>query len=283
MLTVEERVVVDCYNCHSDDRVFFHRENGFEMVRCRGCGLLYVSERPDEELISESTAMGMHQGEKDLHVNVTYNRSVRLFYRKVIADIYQGKFSHIGSWLDVGCGHGEFIETLSEFAHETSITGSEPNVAKQNSAQQRGLDVGYFPLETHETKYDAVSLLNVYSHLSNPVEFIATLGNVLNTNGELLLQTGDVADLSADDMLKPLCLPDHLSFATEAIIRDILERQGFEIISVHKYPNLSLSPLQLTKEIVKFILPQRDSYLGYYASWKKHSKSRIFVRARYLG
>ena len=112
------------------------------------------------------------------------------------------------------------------------IQGTEPNIHKQESAKQRGLNVDYFDLESHKKKYDVISMLNVYSHLPDPPKFLESLKNLLNSRGELILETGDTASLSAKDHYRPFYLPDHLSFASESIVVNILESLNFEILNV---------------------------------------------------
>ena len=272
---------VDCYNCHSGETEPFLRENGFWLVRCKGCGLLYIRERPDEETIEIATAIGQHHGEQDLDANVHYNPGVKAEYRRFLPEIFPDGFAGIGSWLDIGCGYGEFIETLTERSHGSiDVVGSEPNMTKQASAKKRNLNVDYFDLATHPRQYDVVSLLNVYSHLPDPYEFISGLKRVIKPGGEFLIQTGNSADFSAEDILKPLGLPDHLSFTSESILTDMLERIGFKVVSVHKFPDLPIEPKKIAKEIAKFILPKYNSYLKYYANYRKYSESKMFIRAR---
>jgi SAM-dependent methyltransferase len=256
-------------------------ENGFTMVKCQGCGLLYVRERPDDNSIRDATAIGQHHGDETLDANVRYNAAVYPEYRKVLRQIFKPDFGDIRSWLDVGCGYGEFIDVVRELSSgKIEMFGSEPNVTKQNAAKNRGLKVGYFDLDSHEMRYDMVSLLNVYSHLPDPAQFIGTLKRVIKPGGEFLIQTGDAAKFTASEILKPLCLPDHLSFASEKIVSDILNRNGFEVVSVNKFPDLPINMKKIVKEIVKYILPKYDSYIKYYLNWHKYQDSRMYIRAK---
>lgn len=273
-------VKVACYNCGSDSPEFYLAENGYNIDKCRSCGLLYMSERPNDAVIENATAIGQHHGESDLDANAYYNKAVIPHYRSVLEDIYGNDIGRFQSWLDIGCGHGEFIEAVRDHTDgRISVRGSEPNENKQASAAKRGLDIRFIDLDTHDAQYDIASLLNVYSHLPDPKEFIRNLKKVIRPGGEFLLQTGDVADFSPERILKPLCLPDHMSFASETILRNMLTDLGFEILSVHKYPNLEISIRGIGKEVVKLFLPKYNSYLKYYLDWKAHSTSRMYIRA----
>ena len=273
--------VANCYNCGTEEHTFYAEENGFSLVKCDACGLLYLQERPDDKEIDQAHKQGKHTGLKELEVTGVFDEGKIATYLGVLEDMFKDELSSKGTWLDVGCGHGEFIVAVQQYSQgKISARGTEPNVYKQNSAKKRGLNVGYFDIESHEDKYDFISLLNVYSHLPDPPVFIKSLKKLLNPGGELVLQTGDTAELSSVEHYRPFDLPDHLSFASETIVTDILKRIGFEIVSVSKYPYLSFSPKAIVKEIVKALLPQYQSRIRYYANWKRYSKTDMFIRAK---
>ncbi|SNB46622.1 class I SAM-dependent methyltransferase [Geobacter sp. DSM 9736] len=283
--------ITTCYNCFSKNRSFYAEENGHSLVKCGKCGLLYLKERPDDTEISQAHKQGKHSGLVELDVTGQFTDSKVPNYLKVLKDIYQYDFRNNVKWLDIGCGHGEFMTALQHYATGTIIvTGSEPNVQKQQSARKRGLDVSYFDIETHTGTYDVISLLNVYSHLPNPLKFIESLKRCLNKDGEIIIETGDTADLQAKHHYRPFYLPDHLSFASEKIVTDILVRLGFKIISINKYPYPNSQRFQsrciFVKELMKAVLPHRDTkFTGIFRSYlnqKLWSKTDMYIRARLI-
>lgn len=227
---------VACYYCGSSSSQPFATENGFDLVRCSGCGLLYVSPRPHEHDIAEAVRQGLHPG--NLEVTGRFYPPHLWEYRRVLRDLYGYELSENNrTWLDVGCGHGEFLLTLKQIAgSNVTAVGSEPNEHKQRSARSRGLDVTFIPLDQDDRTYDYISLLNVYSHIPDPGAFLELLRRRLNPGGELVLQTSDNSDLTPDTFFRPMYLPDHLSFATEQIVTGLLQRKGFRIIQIRKYP-----------------------------------------------
>lgn len=269
---------VNCYNCGSDQNSFYASENGFILVKCSDCGLLYVTPRPRNDEIHRAHQYGIHQGESALNMTGAYSVARSRAYRNILKDLYKTELTQERrTWLDIGCGHGEFLTALIEFSDQVRAKGLEPNVHKQESAQSRGLDVTYFDIKSHKQKYDVVSLLNVYSHLPNPPEFFASCRNLLNSGGELLLQTGDAAHLSADEMYRPMLLPDHLSFASKEIVSSILKRCGFGIVTVCKYPVVPFSLIRIIKEFAKFALPNRTCAFKYVLNPKY--RTDMYIRA----
>lgn len=259
-----ELVATACYYCNETATRPFATENGFNLVECRGCGLLYVSPRPREEDIAESVRQGLHPG--NLESTGRFYPPHLWHYRRVLRDLYGHELTgRKRTWLDVGCGHGEFLLALKRIAGASmTAVGSEPNEHKQASARARGLDVRFIPLETHDREYDCISLLNVYSHVPDPGAFLALLRRRLRPGGELLLQTGDVEGLTAETFFRPMYLPDHLSFATERIVTGLLQRTGFRIVTIRKYPAFPLAPTLLR--------------IGLHTALGRLSKARVLVR-----
>ena len=273
--------ITKCYNCDSDKNSLYAEEHGYKLVKCDFCGLLFVENQPDEFEISKMHEHGENLGDKKLNVTGTYHPSYIPRYLKILDDLFKGDLENKNSWLDVGCGHGEFISAIQKYFHQDlAVKGIEPNERKRESARKRGLNVTYFNIETHEEKYDVISLLNVYSHLPDPPGFLNTLKSLLNPGGELIIQTGDTADLAAKDHLRPYNLPNHLSFASESIVKGILERLDFKILTIKKYPGLKSDIMSFLREFAKIFTPGYRSRIHYYTKLKIYSQSDMFIRSK---
>jgi SAM-dependent methyltransferase len=249
-----------CYHCGSDCRRLYAQENGYDLVRCLACGLLYVCPRPGDEELLRAHALGVHAGtDAPVFCTGAFDDGKCCGYEPVLRDLYRAgpPIRPDGLWLDMGCGHGEFLVALDVFCSgRLRLRGVEPNEQKRAGAVARGLDVRPIGHAEPAAALDGVSLLNVYSHLPDPPAFLRDLRRMVRDGGELLLQTGDTADLDADAHPRPFYLPDHLSFASERIVRNILERAGFRVIAVRKYPTYpcQAGPGELAREFVKCVL-----------------------------
>lgn len=271
--------ITNCYFCGSEQHTFYAEENGFHLVKCGVCGLLFIDDRPNDSEISQAAKQGIHGGLNSFDVTGGFEPAKIAIYLKVLEDLFNADLGNKKSWLDVGCGHGEFMIAVQKYGSDKVIVrGTEPNVRKQESARKKGLNVNYFEIESHEDKYDIISMLNVYSHLPDPPSFLNLLKKILNPHGELVLETGDTAGLSAKDHFRPFYLPDHLSFASEDIMVGILKRLDFEILSIRKYPLMRFNLDRIVKELIKAILPNYQSKLRYYR--RIYSQTDMFIRAR---
>jgi SAM-dependent methyltransferase len=274
--------VLQCYNCGSGRHSYYDSENGFTLVKCQECGLLYVNPRPEDDDILRAHQQGVHGGLQAFDVTGSFDRDKVKRHKKILKDFFGNGESLQGkTWLDIGCGHGEFLVALREFGRESILAkGTEPNVHKKILARKMGLDVDYFDLNTHEGKYDVISFLNVYSHLPDPPDSILAWSRLLKPQGEFLIETGDTAEFKSKDHPKPLYLPDHLSFASEKIVVRILNRSGFEITAIRKYPFIQLTARTFIKELIKALLPNRTSRLKLIVQGKRYSEADMFIRAR---
>lgn len=238
---------VACYVCGERHHQPWAEENGFSAVRCGGCGLVYVNPRPTRAVISRAAQSGLHEGA------VTQDETGRRDSRKI--SLFRGRLAALfearelerrgGRWLDVGCGFGEFLEALGlESAGALDVLGSEPNERKAAAARARGLDVSFRDLAAEPSGYGFISLLNVFSHVPEPPELLRQLRALLEPGGELVLETGNWAELERPQITDRLHLPDHLSFASEALLRRLLEANGFEVLRVLRYPMFKPSLLR---------------------------------------
>ncbi|MGD1716338.1 class I SAM-dependent methyltransferase [Dapis sp. BLCC M172] len=272
MKTIE----VKCYHCGSEKYNFYDTENGFNLVKCLDCGLLYVNPCPIQEEIDLGAKTGLHQGQEDFDMTGNFSPNKVEKYLHILGDFGYEELKNLQNyqWLDIGCGHGEFIKAVSIFSNNQIKTkGLEPNVNKQKSAQQQGL-------ENHTEKYDFISTLNVFSHLPNPVEDLRKWCNLLKEGGEILLETGDSANLDSKDHHKPYYLPDHLSFVSEEIAVSILKKIGLEIIEIKKYrfPGFPEFNVQnLIKQTAKFVLPNKSSSFNFFP---KYPNRDMWIRAK---
>ncbi len=275
---------VNCYNCGSEARKPYTSENGFALVQCMSCGLLYVNPRPAEEDIEAAHKLGVHHGEDTLNMTGQFNQAKLPRYLAILEDFFGNDVADgqdaPRKWLDIGCGHGEFVMALQKFGgNNIEARGLEPNVLKQESARAKKLDVSYFDLLQHSERYDAISLLNVYSHLPDPPVAIAGWTRLLRPGGEMFLETGDTAGLPPSQHPRPLLLPDHLSFASEKIVVRILEDCGFEIVSIKKYPFADQFRLSMMKELLKGFWPGKTSKFRYMIRPNKY-RIDMYIRAR---
>lgn len=81
--------------------------------------------------------------------------------------------------------------------------------------------------------------------------------------------------------IDPFYLPDHLRFASENIVCDLLDRLGFEILAVRKYPFVRPTFASFARESVKLFWPGKVSKLRYVIQHRQYiTDMYVFARLR---
>ena len=95
--------------------------------------------------------------------------------------------------LDVGCGGGLVCEPLARLG--ANATGADADaqaieVAKAH-AKENGLSIAYEnkPAEALDKKFDVVLALEIIEHVSDPVEFVASISNLVKPGGLVIFST----------------------------------------------------------------------------------------------
>lgn len=102
-------------------------------------------------------------------------------YLSVLRQIYGSSLpASFLSWVDIGCGHGKFLDTLQSFGGGgLSLFSLELDVHKGAGCVSRGLAVHPCALQGRPGKFSAFSILSVFSHLQDPKIFLRDCGDRL--------------------------------------------------------------------------------------------------------
>jgi 2-polyprenyl-3-methyl-5-hydroxy-6-metoxy-1,4-benzoquinol methylase len=145
--------------------------------------------------------------------------------------------------LDVGCGSGIFLDYLKETVPGADLFGFDLNGELLSRLASRGFGVlpnnpDHFddPL-AQEARFDAISMLQVLEHASDPIAFLNTFLHLLRPGGLLILTTPNSAGpiRRFPDALTELP-PHHLTRWTEKSFRTLLAAHGLSIRSVRFEP-----------------------------------------------
>jgi 2-polyprenyl-3-methyl-5-hydroxy-6-metoxy-1,4-benzoquinol methylase len=166
--------------------------------------------------------------------------------------------------LDVGCGLGYSLEAYSKknmeaYGMESSAFAVE--AAKKNTK----FDVIQHSIEDKtiwkENFFDAVTLHDVFEHLSQPISALNEVNRILKVNGIIYIHTLNWAGLGRklDGLNWPLLNPPaHLSYWTPKTLVYALKKTGFSIIKlecptiISKHRSIQIFYCQLEKRFPKF-------------------------------
>jgi len=152
-----------------------------------------------------------------------------------------------GSLLDVGCGEGFVLSHFSKLGW--SVTGldfSKAGVERMNPDHACQVQQGdVFELLDRQIesakKYDVVWLGNVLEHVLDPVELLRSLRQLTLGNGLLLVTVPNDGNSYHEYLYQQgliptrwwVAIPDHISYFTADSLRRIVERTGWNCLTVH--------------------------------------------------
>ena len=219
---------IACPSCERADDVALFEKNGFRIVRCRACSLVYVNPR-----LTMRALAALYDGQV-ISPTDYYLRTEREDARSFDARIRLiERHRPVGSLLDLGCGPGTFSQAARARGWRTR--GLDLNAASVERCRERGLDVvcGAFPNPALAgTTYDVVVMNDFLEHLTDPAGAVAAARELLAPGGVLFVTTPNIgaaiARLSGPRWLhlKP---NEHLVYFDPRTIRALLTRAGFRI------------------------------------------------------
>jgi len=256
---------------------------GFWTMRlCEGCGIAYLSPRPDRNSIVHAYRhYYTHSSDKD---NLVFGK-LRLFkdylsgkYYAVTANsggflnyfVYlmlrvlppvsaylDAKSRHIfklkekpGKLLDVGCGNGEFLRFANRFGWD--VVGVDFDQQAVSEASSSGLDVrsGDVNVINSKEKFDFITLSHVIEHVYDPAVLLSSCYKLLNEGGVLWLETPNIESMgyaiykSSWRGLEP---PRHIMLFNRDSLNKLLLNAGFASVD-QKYHGLSGLYMGLSSE-----------------------------------
>ena len=196
--------------------------DGGWLYRCADCGLLMrhplLTVEEYGKLYSQSA--GGHWTKADLRPE-----------QRRIRDYLQKALPNGGSVLDVGCSSGDLLKSLGSGFRKFGI---EPSAAARVGAQDVGVEVVSDTVEGLAAcflRFDAITAIDVFEHVANPLELLFRLAGHLKESGLILISTGN-----SDALAWRVCGPsyyyshnfEHVSFISERWC-DFAATQGFHV------------------------------------------------------
>jgi SAM-dependent methyltransferase len=232
------------------------------VVRCRGCGLVFVSPREDLRAIidegrplAELERLRHSRDPRDLAgcweldllaAETPALRQARRVNHQAALRWIAAHRPPPGRLLDFGCGWGFFLEDAR--AAGWQVQGLEPLPGHGVHARGAlGLDVVTDTLRPDSfppASFDVVTAFQVFEHLPDPGAELAKLHALLRPGGLVVIEVPNIAT----PLLRLLggrhrhFVEDHLWFFSPRSLGRLLERQGFQPLATH-YPTRRL-PLE---------------------------------------
>lgn len=276
-LTVE----VNCPLCEENSNTPYRFEKRFVndqsvslgLNQCKKCKLHYISPRLNQNAISILYNKEYHSktvsGAYNVDQTVSF-KEYQTFKAYLLKMLPEG-----GDILDVGCGVGNMLQQFRD-SQQFKGSGIEISLDAAKTARRKGLNVyegNLIEAKLKEESFDAVILLYVLEHVSNPLELLNEINRILKNRGFLFLAVPNYRYLkiACDNGFSRILLKnpsihpeEHLQNFTPVTINKMLQKTGFEIIEKNCAKPLSIGNFstRIFKNTMYFFV-KALSVLGY--------------------
>jgi len=245
---------IRCILCNIDDTYLLVKKDSFNVVRCRGCGLVYLNPRLNEielaglynvspsssvESITDSQRFTDHDAHK-----------IKKF--KIAIKLLKKHENDIEKVFDLGCSTGIFLglvvnEGWVPFGSDVNRTLMEEN--KKRYGNHVKLQSGK-RIDFPDKYFDAVTLFDSIEHMSDPLAILNEVGRVVKDNGLIVISTPNVNGLfprltyillgKTIGVWEHPTPPGHVFQFSKNTLKKTVGKAGFEWIDSRNFQNFIL-------------------------------------------
>ena len=235
------------------------------LCQCTGCGLVQFDCEPVAYYRDVIRAGGY---------STTMTELRRRQYRHLIETYHlEGK-----KFIEVGCGQGEFLQVLTEFAVQAK--GLEHDARLVGLAREKGLDVEQGFAQDEKTQfpggpYDVFLSFNFLEHQPDPRGMLAAIWENLAEDGMGLITVPSFEYIMENDGYYEL-IRDHIAYYTFDSLKSLLERSGFCVLEQEMInrDTLSFVVKKRARLDVGNLLYGRDTMRAELSAWLRELSER---------
>jgi len=255
-----------CGYCKKDDsRELYHTfdtfGNDYTINQCNKCSAYFLSPRPDEALLAMAYD-DSYYGMKDEKFEGLVERFIN-YFRNNRAKRLSNQLKKTGKVLDIGCGNGKFLKSLLQYGRfDLFGIEMEGNSAKRATRiKEINLKIGSLKKDDFMTEsLDAISLFHVFEHLTEPMETLEIISNIIRKDGILMISIPNI-DSFQSHIFKGKWLhldpPRHLFFFTPKDLKALLLTYGFELVN-EKHFITEQNPFGMVQSILNCFTKKRE-------------------------
>jgi 2-polyprenyl-3-methyl-5-hydroxy-6-metoxy-1,4-benzoquinol methylase len=226
-----------CLVCGHTSSVPYAEKNAYKVMKCSGCGTLFLDPLPDSEQVAKLYSQDYFGGATKGHGYVDYDvdkeamRSVFVNHIKKFERILGQK----GKLFDVGAATGFFIKIAHD--HGWKAEGIDISEYASQIARSRGINVvkGTIYDANSVELYDIITMWDVIEHVPDPLSHLLKANSLMRRGGLIAINTPDSGSTFSRIMGKRWHLfvpPEHIWYFNQKSIEILLNKAGFEVIEI---------------------------------------------------
>lgn len=235
----------------------------FSYLRCQGCGLVFLSPRPDEKEILKFYAQDYYgEGPQKFR---SWLEVPRLFWAWNRMRRVKRFFPRPGKALDIGCGQGTFLQLLK--AEGWECHGTELTVDSASRASHLGISVSVGDIDENQFprhSLDLITMWHVLEHLADPLKTLGVIRRLLKKGGILAISTPNIDSLQAQiarGQWFHLDPPRHLYLYSPRILEKMMGLLGFRLMGINHF-SLEQNPYGWLQSFLNLMgFPENSLYM----------------------
>jgi len=220
----------------------------YRIVQCNNCGLVR-----SDPVIDQDTLKALY-----LQSTLTYAKDIpnlRRSYGNYLHKLEKYK-TQKECFLEIGCGNGFLLEEAQSQGYK-KVFGVEPSQSAVDQANPALKDFIYNDILRPGLllqKVDTICMFQLFDHIPNPNEFLATCSDALTPGGGILCFNHNVKAVSARILgeKSPIIDIEHTFLYSPDTIQKLFEKNGFRVLEVGSARNV----VNLLSVIRLFPLPR---------------------------
>jgi 2-polyprenyl-3-methyl-5-hydroxy-6-metoxy-1,4-benzoquinol methylase len=243
-----------CQICSARTFSPLFKKNGFDILKCASCGIVFTRIPPGFDLLSIYDESYFQGGQADGYGDYVGTEAVlRREFKKSVSVIRQVTGHRSGlKLLELGSAYGFFLDEASKYFECVGIEVSQPAAEHSRKRGHRVIDGILTERAASQVgSVDIVALFDVVEHLADPVATFRLIDRCLNQDGVVVLTTGDIESLYArvsGRSWRLMTPPQHTFFFSPRTLTGIFEKMNYKVELVKrpwKLVPLSLAFYQL--------------------------------------
>lgn len=229
----------------------------FVFLTCEQCGTLQITEF-DSQLLDYAYDQSYYGG-SDNKFKWPFSSLFDWGKQEAAKKISEFIGDKNSSILDIGCGKGDFLDKLYQLGH-TDIWGNDVEKPENLSPYIHWVSGAFPRLESHNKRFDLITLTHVFEHLPAPVDIIEQLHLLSRPGGLIVLSQPNIQSKQAQKYQAAwlhLDPPRHLHLIPPEQLKKMFSKAGFTLVS-ETYSSPLYNPYGYLQSWLNKRISQRD-------------------------